>query len=80
VILAQCRANFPYQIRSGGNYYYMELYDEHEMANTPMVTLTPREKEGMNVSRSFVARCAECHTPPLFTNQQVAVIKVMPGP
>ena len=28
----------------------------------------------MNVFRSFVARCAECHTPPLFTNQQVAVI------
>jgi cytochrome c peroxidase len=26
------------------------------------------------VFRSFVARCAECHTPPLFTNQQVAVI------
>ena len=24
--------------------------------------------------RSFVARCAECHTPPLFTNQQIAVI------
>jgi cytochrome c peroxidase len=36
--------------------------------------LTPREIEGMNVFRSFVARCAECHTPPLFTNQQVAVI------
>ena len=28
----------------------------------------------MNVFRSFVARCAECHTPPLFTNQQFAVI------
>jgi cytochrome c peroxidase len=36
--------------------------------------LTPKEIEGMNVFRSFVARCAECHTPPLFTNQQVAVI------
>ena len=24
--------------------------------------------------RSFVARCSECHTPPLFTNGQVAVI------
>jgi cytochrome c peroxidase len=36
--------------------------------------LTPREIEGMNVFRSFVARCAECHTPPLFTNQQIAVI------
>ena len=36
--------------------------------------LTERQKEGMNVFRSFVARCAECHTPPLFTNQQIAVI------
>ena len=36
--------------------------------------LTEKEIEGMNVFRSFVARCAECHTPPLFTNQQVAVI------
>jgi cytochrome c peroxidase len=36
--------------------------------------LTAREKEGMNVFRSFVARCAECHTPPLFSNQQIAVI------
>ena len=38
--------------------------------------LTEQEKEGMNVFRSFVARCAECHTPPLFTNQQIAVIGV----
>jgi cytochrome c peroxidase len=36
--------------------------------------LAQPEIEGMNVFRSFVARCAECHTPPLFTNQQVAVI------
>jgi cytochrome c peroxidase len=36
--------------------------------------LTPREIEGLNVFRSFVARCSECHTPPLFTNEQVAVI------
>jgi cytochrome c peroxidase len=36
--------------------------------------LTPREIEGLNVFRSFVARCAECHTPPLFTNEQIAVI------
>ncbi len=38
--------------------------------------LTEDEKTGMNVFRSFVARCAECHTPPLFTNQQIAVIGV----
>jgi cytochrome c peroxidase len=36
--------------------------------------LNTQEIEGMNVFRSFVARCAECHTPPLFTNQQLAVL------
>lgn len=36
--------------------------------------LNAKEIEGLNVFRSFVARCAECHTPPLFTNQQLAVI------
>jgi cytochrome c peroxidase len=36
--------------------------------------LSNKEIEGLNIFRSFVARCAECHTPPLFTNQQVAVI------
>ena len=41
--------------------------------------LTAREIDGLNVFRSFVARCGECHTPPLFTNQQIAVIG-MPEP
>lgn len=36
--------------------------------------LSEHEVEGLNIFRSFVARCAECHTPPLFTNQQIAVI------
>lgn len=36
--------------------------------------LNQREIQGMNVFRSFVARCAECHTPPAFTNQQIAVL------
>ncbi|MBJ6366618.1 cytochrome-c peroxidase [Snuella sedimenti] len=36
--------------------------------------LNKQEIEGMNIFRSFVARCAECHTPPLFTNQQIAVL------
>jgi len=36
--------------------------------------LNENEIKGMNVFRSFVARCAECHTPPLFTNQQIAVL------
>jgi cytochrome c peroxidase len=38
--------------------------------------LSETEIEGLNIFRSFVARCAECHTPPLFTNQQIAVIGV----
>ncbi|GLX79518.1 hypothetical protein tinsulaeT_28580 [Thalassotalea insulae] len=36
--------------------------------------LSQREIAGLNVFRSFVARCAECHQPPLFTNNQIAVI------
>ncbi len=36
--------------------------------------LTANEIAGLNVFRSFVARCAECHQPPLFTNDQIAVI------
>ncbi|MEP1471183.1 MAG: cytochrome c peroxidase [Halieaceae bacterium] len=36
--------------------------------------LSEPEKAGLNIFRSFVARCAECHTPPLFSNQQIAVI------
>ena len=36
--------------------------------------LNEREIAGLNIFRSFVARCSECHTPPLFTNQQIAVI------
>ena len=36
--------------------------------------LNQQEIEGLNIFRSFVARCAECHQPPLFTNQQIAVI------
>ena len=36
--------------------------------------LNEDEIAGLNVFRSFVARCSQCHTPPLFTNQQIAVI------
>ena len=38
------------------------------------------EIAGLNVFRSFVARCAECHTPPLFSNQQLAVLGVADAP
>ncbi len=49
-------------------------YDRY--ANGDPAALSAPEIEGLNVFRSFVARCAECHTPPLFTNQQIAVIGV----
>ena len=42
--------------------------------------LNDEEIAGLNVFRSFVARCAECHTPPLFTNQQLAVLGVADAP
>ncbi|MGB0885666.1 MAG: cytochrome-c peroxidase [Chitinophagales bacterium] len=47
-------------------------YDQYAHGNHD--ALSEQEIKGMNVFRSFVARCAECHTPPLFTNQQIAVI------
>jgi len=47
-------------------------YDQY--AHGYHAALTQQEIEGLNIFRSFVARCAECHTPPLFTNQQIAVI------
>lgn len=49
-------------------------YDQY--AHGHHKALNKKEIEGLNVFRSFVARCAECHTPPLFTNQQIAVIGV----
>lgn len=49
-------------------------YDQYAHGNHDV--LNAAEIRGMNVFRSFVARCAECHTPPLFTNNQIAVIGV----
>ncbi|MEH6583104.1 MAG: cytochrome c peroxidase [Halioglobus sp.] len=36
--------------------------------------LTAQEQAGHNIFRSFVARCSQCHTPPLFSNGELAVI------
>ncbi len=49
-------------------------YDQY--AHGYKEALNQKEIEGLNVFRSFVARCSECHTPPLFTNQQVAVLGI----
>ncbi|HJN52421.1 MAG TPA: cytochrome c peroxidase [Pseudomonadales bacterium] len=47
-------------------------YDRY--AHGDQNAMTPLEIRGHNVFRSFVARCSQCHTPPLFTNGEVAVI------
>ncbi|MCV6627276.1 MAG: cytochrome-c peroxidase [Cellvibrionaceae bacterium] len=47
-------------------------YDQYAHGNHQ--ALNEEEIAGFNVFRSFVARCSECHTPPLFTNNQIAVI------
>ncbi|GAA5315617.1 MAG: hypothetical protein AseanaTS_08220 [Candidatus Pelagadaptatus aseana] len=47
-------------------------YDQYVHGNHEALTET--EIAGLNVFRSFVARCSECHQPPLFTNNQIAVI------
>lgn len=47
-------------------------YDRYALGYA--AALDADEIAGLNVFRSFVARCSECHTPPLFTNQQLAVI------
>lgn len=60
-------AAFESSLISLNSRYDMYAHGYHE-------ALKPNEIEGMNVFRSFVARCAECHTPPLFTNQQIAVL------
>jgi cytochrome c peroxidase len=65
--LYQCIAAFESSLISLNSRYDQYAHGYHE-------ALSKEEVEGLNIFRSFVARCAECHTPPLFTNQQVAVI------
>lgn len=36
--------------------------------------LTPHEIRGLNAFRGFVARCSQCHIPPLFTDFELAVV------
>jgi cytochrome c peroxidase len=78
-----------YPQRAGEDIVLAEVYQALAAFQTSLISLNSRydryahgyhaalsehEIEGLNIFRSFVARCAECHTPPLFTNQQVAVI------
>jgi cytochrome c peroxidase len=36
--------------------------------------LSEKELNGLNIFRSFATRCSQCHSPPLFTNNQLAII------
>ena len=60
-------AAFESSLVSLNSRYDLYAHGYHEVLNQA-------EIEGMNIFRSFVARCAECHTPPLFSNQQIAVL------
>lgn len=60
-------AAFQTSLISLNSRYDQYVHGDHDALNKT-------EIEGMNVFRSFVARCSECHQPPLFTNNQIAVI------
>jgi cytochrome c peroxidase len=47
-------------------------YDRYAFGDAS--ALTPLEQEGHNVFRGFVARCSQCHVPPLFTDGEFAVV------
>lgn len=47
-------------------------YDRY--AHGDAAALTQQELAGLNVFRGFVARCSQCHIPPLFTDSEVVVI------
>jgi len=69
------RADHIYSALAGFEASLISLNSRYDLyADGIKDALTVNEIEGMNVFRSFVARCAECHTPPLFTNQQIAVL------
>lgn len=47
-------------------------YDRY--AHGDNAALSPKEIRGYNAFRGFVARCSQCHVPPLFTDSEMAVI------
>jgi cytochrome c peroxidase len=47
-------------------------YDRYILGD--MNALRPDQIRGLTLFRSFATRCAECHTPPLFTNHQILTI------
>ncbi|MCD0418386.1 hypothetical protein LOC51_14305 [Rubrivivax sp. JA1024] len=53
-------------------------YDRY--AHGDRQALNDPELRGLNVFRGFVARCTQCHTAPLFTNHELAVVGMPPAP
>lgn len=51
-------------------------YDHYALGDK--LALTDQERDGFILFRSFLTRCSECHTPPLFTNQERLFIGVPP--
>jgi len=47
-------------------------YDRYILGD--MNALRPDQIRGLTLFRSFATRCAECHTPPLFTNHQILTV------
>jgi cytochrome c peroxidase len=52
-------------------------YDRYAHGQTNALTAT--EVAGFNIFRGFVARCSQCHVPPLFTDNEVAVVGAPAG-
>ena len=51
---------------------FSSRYDRYAFGDA--TALTPLELDGHNVFRGFVARCSQCHVPPLFTDGELAVV------
>lgn len=64
-LVAKALTTFERTLVSFNSRYDQFVFGKHDV-------LTLEEINGHNVFRSFVARCTECHTPPLFTNSQMA--------
>ena len=52
-------------------------YDRY--AHGDRTAMSAEEISGYNVFRGFVARCSQCHVPPLFTDGELAVIGAPPS-
>ncbi len=64
--ITEALAAFQSSLVSLNSRYDRYAHGDHE-------ALSEEERVSHTVFRSFVARCSQCHTPPLFTNQQLAV-------